>query len=203
VNNDYGRLDIAVIPSLPEQEAEAEAQRLRGAPTLPEPQQSTSYAEPVDTTPTREIDVQGGDSHQVPWQGQSGEGASAVTHQHYWIHKVEETIDRGYYSFNSQAFPLTEGVPVQLLGLDDLRPRAYLLCIAVATDVVVCIGDRDMINGNAPESTGIQFTAAQDSFDYRARKELWAIAVGGSATVGVTSYKSEPTAGTLGTKVTR
>jgi hypothetical protein len=190
------RLEVKQIPSLPEQEAEAERLRLAGAATVMEPQQSTPFAVPIDTDHPH-VDVQGGDSHQVPSAPPSDEGASAVSHQHYWIHHVTETIDRGFYGFNSNSFPLAEGKATQILGLDEVRPRADLLCIKIAADTEVYVGDRDVIDGTAPQTSGITFTAAQQSYAYRARKELWAIAVGGAATVGVTAYRSEPTEGSL------
>lgn len=201
---DYGRLQVAQIPGLPEQEAEAEAAVLSGATTAPERQQSTPYAVPIDTTTDEEVDLQGGDSDQVDWLPPSSEGASAVSHQHYWIHTVEETMDRGYYGFNSNAFTLKEGVPLQLLGLDDLRPLAVLVALAMANaedeTAVIYIGDRDIIDSGHPEQTGIWFTSQGSSYNYRARKELWAVVIGGTATIGITSYKSEPTSGTLADK---
>lgn len=200
MTEEYGRLKVAMIPSLPEQEAEAESQRLAGAATSPEPQQSTSYADPLDTTPHKRVDLQGGDSHQVPWQPPSHEGASAVSEQHYYIHRVTETIDRGYYGFDSVAWNMKEGVAVQLLGLNDDRPRAELLVLAIDSDTIIYIGDRDVIDGAAPQTTGIWVADVESTYTYRARKELWAVAVGGSATMGVTSYKSEPNSDSLATQ---
>ena len=207
--DDYGRLNVALIPSVPEQEAQAEAERLRGARNLPEPQQSTSWADPIDTTPgDHDVTPYGGKSAQIPSTPPGSEGASAVSHQHYWIHTVTETIDRGYFGFNSVAMTLAEGVPVRILGLDDLRPRAELELLAQAdSNTAVYVGDRDVINSDSPQSTGIWLGTSESevyygggTFTYRARKELWAIAVGGPATIGVTSYQSEPTSDDLATQ---
>ena len=153
--DDYGRLNVALIPSVPEQEAQAEAERLRGARNLPEPQQSTSWADPIDTTPgDHDVTPYGGKSAQIPSTPPGSEGASAVSHQHYWIHTVTETIDRGYVGFNSVAMTLAEGVPVRILGLDDLRPRAELELLAQEdSNTAVYVGDRDVINSDSPQSS--------------------------------------------------
>jgi len=201
VSDEYGRLQVALIPSLPEQEAEAEAARLAGAANLPEPQQGTSWADPVDTTPHGEVDLQGGDSFQIPSRPPGQQGASDESHQHYYIHTITETIDRGYYGFNSVAWNLPKGVPIQILGLDDNRPRTEIELLAQGSDgTAVYIGDRDVINSDYPQGTGIWLGTAfgasegdtSTEFTYYARKELWAISVGDDATLGVTSYTSEP-----------
>lgn len=201
--SDYGRLDVALIPSIPEQEAEAERQKLAGAATTPENQQSTPWAVPIDTTPKRgdEVDVQGGDSYQVPWKAPSKTSAGGVSEEHYYIHTVQETIDRGYFGFNSVAWNLPEDEAVQVLGLDDDRPRAFLTLLSISDDTIVYVGDRDVIDGAAPQSTGIWLSNdGAFNFTYRARKEIWAIAVGGTATLGVTSYTAEPNSDTLGAR---
>ena len=194
---DWGKLEVAQIPPIVEQEAEAESLELPGAATVESPW--TPYSVPkVPASPEKEVDAEGGDSNQVPWQGRSDEGAAGVRHLHYWVHTITETVERGNADFESVNYPLAEGVPVQVFGLDDLRSRATIILNAVDDDTTVYFGDRDVINGSAPQTTGIWLNSVRISYDYRARKEAWAVAVGGNAQLGTIAYKSEPTSGTLG-----
>lgn len=199
---EYGRLKVATIPSLPEQEAEAERLHLAGAATAEQPQQDTPFSVPIDTGDTDFVQADGGDSIQIPSAGMSSEGASSETHLHYWVHTVTETIDRGFTGFDSIAWNLPKGIPVQIFGLDDLRPRGEVTLLEVDDDTIVYVGNRDVLSGAAPSSCGVWLMTAGDRYPggYRARNELWAVAVGGGATIGALAYKSEPTSDQLATQ---
>jgi len=198
--DEWGKLDVAMVPPITTQEAQAESQELAGRGTVHSPGGSgTVYDVPkVPASPSKEVDAEGGDSHQVPWQGPSEKGAGGDTH--YFIHQVIEEVERGFAGFNSIAWTLQDGVPTQILGLDDLRPRANLVTLEIDADTTIYVGNRDVIDGSAPQTSGVWLASQYATWDYRARKELWAVAVGGSATLGVTSYQNEPTSGTLGSE---
>lgn len=206
--DEYGRLQVAVLPSIPEQEAQAEAERLKGAASAPENQQSTPYSVPLDTTPTHEVDAQGGDSHQVDWNEPNNQGAGGVNEQHYYIHRVTETVERGNALFNSYTLSLAAAVdgvtrPVQLFGLNDLRTKAdVVLCDAdkaAVTGAAVYFGDRDVINSDGFSQA---FCIGVRGFiEYKSRKEAWIVNnTEDVVSVTVMEYISEPNSDELASR---
>jgi hypothetical protein len=202
------RQEVAVIPPIPVQEAEAEAKRLKGAETVEAP--AAPYSVPAETGISDEEKVTGvaGSSVQVASGPDVKSAAGSEKHEHYWIHTVTETIDRGFYDGEAHTIPLKDGDAYQVFGLDDLRVRATLIIAPKTTaegtpSVPVYFGKRDVINGTAPE-TGLQL-AAGSAIDVRSRNEWWVLYAPGDGSVlnlGVIQYKSEPTEGTLARQTT-
>lgn len=196
----YEKLDVALIPSIPVQESEAESQVLSGAATVESP--AAPYAVPKTTGPDDE-DTQSlagaGSSDQVPTGPKIETGAGDEKHEHYWIHTVTETIDRGNADFEAYNIPLTVGLgPVRIFGLDDLRNRADIIVTAASEGASVYFGKRDRITSDNPQTGFLLTTGAEYAF--RSRQEAFIVVVGSdaTATVQVCEYKSEPTDSTLG-----
>lgn len=180
----------ALIPSLPEQEADAESLPLPGAPDV-RAQAGPAQFDPPDPVHAEDQNV----SNQIPTGPSIQKGTGDEKHEHYWIHTVTETIERGYYDFEAFSVPLSEDNAYQLFGLDDLRNRATILVVSISDGAEIYFGKRDRIDGSDP-STGFPLVQGS-SLDYRSRNEAWIICTGGTAVIGVIEYHGEPTSDTL------
>jgi hypothetical protein len=196
-----GAYQPAIVPSLAEQEAESETLDLpgaAGATTDLRAESGTVGASVTAPTPSQ-VDVQSGDSQQVPTGPDIKTGDSAK-HEHYWIHTVTETIERGNAEFVSFSIPIAAGATHQLFGLNDLRTRAEIVIIdagAQATGKKVYFGDRDIIEG-ADASLAFAI-GARGLHEYRSRKEAWIANLEDSAlVVTVIEYTSEKGQDVLG-----
>jgi hypothetical protein len=194
---DY-RLPMALIPPIPVQEEQAEAQRLPGAETVEAP--AAPYAVPAGTgvEDTAKVPAEAGTSTQVPVGPDVGSGAGNERHEHYWIHTTTETIERGNADGEAWSMLLQDGKPQQVFGLNDLRTRA---CIAPAAEATgpVYFGKRDRINGSDPASAF--WIASGGALEVRSRNEWWVLFApgdGSTCRLSVVEWKSEPTEGTLG-----
>jgi hypothetical protein len=181
--------NIALVPSLPDQESDAETGPLPGTPDV------WQQAGPADTPKPDPVAVKGGASSQVGTGPDIEKDGGDAKHEHYWIHSVQETIERGYADFEAYSLQCAEGAPQQIFGLDDLRNRATIALISTSSGAVtVYFGKRDRIKGADP-TTALPITGV---LDYRARAEAYIVAIGGSAVIGVIEYHGEPTSDTLG-----
>lgn len=205
MSDDFGRLPVALIPSLPEQEAEAERLVQAGAVGLPQPQQDTPYAVPVDTDHTEPgwLPEDAGNAPQIPSAPPGAEGAAGVTHLHYWVHTVTETVDRGNFAARTFSVPLAPGAAAQLFGLNDLRTRADVTVVAadgsVASGVAVYFGTRDQIRSDNPQTAAN--IGASGGTTYRARAEAWVYnGTDDAVTISVIEYVSEPNSDELATR---
>jgi hypothetical protein len=186
----------AVIPTIAEQEAESGQGPLPGTAGAA-PQAGLGPVPEPD--PTEQLAIAGDSSH-IDSGPDIEAGSSDAKHQHYWIHSITETIERGYFDFEAYSVVLVEDVPQQVFGLDDLRNRATLVCISSTSDdaevVTAYFGKRDRIKG--ADATTAMPLAVGTSMDYRSRQEAWMVAKGGNMLLSIIEYHAEPTSGTLG-----
>ena len=154
------------------------------------------------------VDAQGGDSQQVQSQPTKVRTGDSETHEHYWIHTVTENIERGNAEFVSFTMPLPHGVPIRLFGLNDLRTRANIGIVnttmngpELGAGLAVYFGDRDMIEGAAPQvAFQIGLTGLHE---YRSRKEAFIVNLASdelTLSVTVMEYTSERSEDVLGAK---
>jgi hypothetical protein len=192
------RQPVSLIPPIPVQEAEAEAQTLSGAQTVEAP--AAPYAVPAVTgiSDTEAVPAEAGSSTHIPSEPPSKSGAGDEKHEHYWIHTVTETVDRGNYDGEAWSILLSDGKPQQVFGLNDLRSRACIWPAAEATGPVY-FGKRDRINGTNPESAA--WLASGSAMEVRSRNEWWVLFApgdGSTCRLSVVEWKSEPAESVLG-----
>ena len=189
----------AVIPSLPEQESDAESLPLPGAPDV-RTQAGPAQVDEPDPVDAEDENV----SHQIDAGPEIKTGVADEKHEHYWIHTVTETIERGYYDFETRTLTIKEGVPVELFGLDDLRNRAEVMCIDDATGAgTLYFGKRDVIVGADPTQGFALQKGETIPGGYRARHQAFVTAIGGDCKVTTIEYHGEPTSDTLAKDVSR
>lgn len=197
------RQPVAQIPPIPVQEAEAESQPLEGAATVEAPQ--SPYAVPKTTGINDQDDQrqlgEAGDSHQIPTGPDIGTEVGA-TNEHYWIHTVTETIERGNADGEAYSVELTANKPYRVFGLNDLRTRATI-AVASGADGYVAFGKRDRINSDSPQ-TGFRI-ASGAALDVRSRNEWWCVFLpsgddGMTLLINVIEYRSEVAEEVLGSQ---
>lgn len=203
-----------LVPPIAVQEADAEALTLPGAANVTTDLNAESGTAGASVTPEPpdHVDAQGGDSQQVQSQPTKVRTGDSETHEHYWIHTVTENIERGNAEFVSFTMPLPSGVPIRLFGLNDLRTRATVNIVVLDQSVPVLgaglkvyFGDRDMIEGSAPQ---VAFQIGLiGTHEYRSRKEAFIVNTepdsgDGAKVVSVTvmEYTSERSEDVLGAK---